>query len=748
MGLSEGNGFVNEGNRSVNEGNRSVNEGNRSVNEGNGAVSEENGSVNEGNGTEQTQRTKDHVCKDVEFQCGSGKCIPLRWQCDSEADCEDGSDEDPKHCVPMTCKDRDIPMWRCDMGMCIPKSWRCDEDPDCEDGSDEVNCLNKAECEADEFTCHNRGNKMNCIPLNWVCDGSADCDDESDEVSCNATCTSEQFTCSSGLCISKRWQCDGDNDCGDQDFSDEANCPNMTCLTSQMACADESCVDRSLVCDGKSDCSDGSDEHMQCSDGQCIEKSWKCDGEDDCFDGADEHNCPNATCSDDEYVCALRFPCIRREWLCDGDMDCPAGDDESAENCILPCPGDSFMCGDETCIHKKLLCNGFPECADESDEANCAPTCIEDAQFNCGTHCIPMELVCNGNDDCGNNADEPTDGTCGRNEYIDECMEPGICSQVCVNLKGSYKCECVGGYARDPHNHHRCKAMEGHASLLFARYTDIRKISLDHKEITAIVNETQGATALDFVFKTGMIFWTDVVAKCIYKAPIDEGSKMVKVITNDVTTVDGLAVDWLYNHIYWTNTDTDTIEVADFNGDMRKTLFHHSLDEPRAIALYPSEGWILDLVLRKVYWSDSKSNTIYSCDFDGSNRRVILHSTEYLPHPFSITVFEDTMYWTDWSKESIFRANKFTGEHVEVVTDSHANPMTVHVYHSYRQPNGTNHCTPLNGLCTHLCLPAPQTGPSDAKITCACPDGLLLMPDSLTCESEGECYRDVIRFLG
>lgn len=36
-------------------------------------------------------------------------------------------------------------------------------------------------------------------------------------------------------------------------------------------------------------------------------------------------------------------------------------------------------------------------------------------------------------------------------------------------------------------------------------------------QITAIVNETRGSTALDFVFKTGMIFWTDALDKCIYK---------------------------------------------------------------------------------------------------------------------------------------------------------------------------------------------------------------------------------------
>ena len=36
-------------------------------------------------------------------------------------------------------------------------------------------------------------------------------------------------------------------------------------------------------------------------------------------------------------------------------------------------------------------------------------------------------------------------------------------------------------------------------------------------QITAIVNKTKGATALDFVFKTGMIFWTDAKDKRIYK---------------------------------------------------------------------------------------------------------------------------------------------------------------------------------------------------------------------------------------
>ena len=59
--------------------------------------------------------------------------------------------------------------------------------------------------------------------------------------------------------------------------------------------------------------------------------------------------------------------------------------------------------------------------------------------------------------------------------------------------------------------------------------------------------------------------------------------------------------------------------------------------------------------------------------------------------------------------------------------------MSVHVYHAYRQPDGENHCTPLNGRCSHLCLPAPKVNDRSPLISCACPDDLLLQPDGQNC---------------
>lgn len=33
---------------------------------------------------------------------------------------------------------------------------------------------------------------------------------------------------------------------------------------------------------------------------------------------------------------------------------------------------------------------------------------------------------------------------------IDECENPDACSQICINYKGDFKCECYEGYEMDP----------------------------------------------------------------------------------------------------------------------------------------------------------------------------------------------------------------------------------------------------------------------------------------------------------
>ncbi|XP_047507981.1 very low-density lipoprotein receptor-like isoform X3 [Pieris napi] len=727
--------------------------------------------------------SESRTCTSSEFRCKTGRCIPMSWRCDNEKDCSDGSDEEPGTCTDQ--RNCTINNFICASGHCIPVSWQCDDSPDCQDGSDEHNCEVEV-CGPEEFTC--RGTQGECVPLTWMCDDNLDCTDGSDEKACNETCRSDEFTCGNGKCIQQRWVCDGDDDCGDG--TDEVKCPAPTCQPVS---------------------------HFSCTDGHCVSARWRCDGDVDCPDGSDEMGCastPRVTspCIATEFECRDRMTCVHKAWVCDGDRDCPDGGDEDPSICRgnYTCRLDQFQCKDHSCIPGSLYCNGDKDCPDGSDEINCTkpkPICDKKTEFDCGDGmCIPMSKLCDGKPDCPNFEDEPRDrcgeDECAKNnggclqkcvntpvgyycdcdkgyklvdnrtcEDVDECMDPGACSQMCINEKGTFKCECHAGYARDPRDRTRCKATEGHPSLLFARRFDIRKISLDHHEMVAIVNDTKSATALDYVFRTGMIFWSDVTDEKIYKAPIDEGSQRTVVIGDQLITSDGLAVDWIYNHLYWTDTGKNHIELSDLQGNMRKILIRDSLEEPRAIALNPLDGWMywtdwgqtpkieragmdgshrqtivsydvkwpngltLDLVRKRVYWVDAKLNTISSCNYDGSARRVILYSTDVLRHPFSITTFEDWVYWTDWDKTAVYRANKFNGKDIEAVTSTHTlqNPMVIHVYHPYRQPDGVNHCAAVNGHCSHLCLPAPRIGPNSPKVSCACPTGLRLLPDNQMC---------------
>lgn len=58
---------------------------------------------------------------------------------------------------------------------------------------------------------------------------------------------------------------------------------------------------------------------------------------------------------------------------------------------------------------------------------------------------------------------------------------------------------------------------------------------------------------------------------------------------------------------------------------------------------------------------------ISSADYWGKNIRTVLQSPNHLKHPFSLAIFEEKVYWTDWDHEGVLTVNKFKGDNVEVV---------------------------------------------------------------------------------
>lgn len=52
---------------------------------------------------------------------------------------------------------------------------------------------------------------------------------------------------------------------------------------------------------------------------------------------------------------------------------------------------------------------------------------------------------------------------------------------------------------------------------------------------------------------------------------------------------------------------------------------------------------LLDLVKSRLYWLDSKLHMLSSIDLNGQDRRLVLKSHMFLPHPLALTIFEVRM---------------------------------------------------------------------------------------------------------
>jgi len=63
--------------------------------------------------------------------------------------------------------------------------------------------------------------------------------------------------------------------------------------------------------------------------------------------------------------------------------------------------------------------------------------------------------------------------------------------------------------------------------------------------------------------------------------------------------------------------------------------------------IYWPNGLTLDIVNQRVYFADSKLDFIDFCYYNGTGRQQVIAGSHYLLHPHSLTLFEDTLYWTD-----------------------------------------------------------------------------------------------------
>jgi len=190
--------------------------------------------------------------------------------------------------------------------------------------------------------------------------------------------------------------------------------------------------------------------------------------------------------------------------------------------------------------------------------------------------------------------------------------------------------------------------------------------------------------------------------------------------------------------IYTDWGDRPGIFLVSMDGKRRETLIETDVVWPNGLAQ--------DYLTNSLFWADARLNKIERIDLSTRKRTVLRKEIE--SNPFSVSVFENRIYWSDWSGNDIKTCDKNTGNNTHSVINAE-DIYGIHIYHPDEQRNNdiSNPCWSKH--CSHLCLLAPpssstfgQKRPSSIGATCACPDSM-----ALSIYDKATCYEVHLSFL-
>lgn len=152
----------------------------------------------------------------------------------------------------------------------------------------------------------------------------------------------------------------------------------------------------------------------------------------------------------------------------------------------------------------------------------------------------------------------------------------------------NFSCGCINGYVLRP-DLRTCKALGGAVKLLMANRADIRQVTLSNNQYTSIIKGLPNAIALDYHYQKDLLFWSDVSADVIKQSFLN-GTSVRDVIKWGLESPGGLAIDWIHELLFWTDSGTRRVEVSTFDGKLRAVIAANDLDKPRAIVVHPGFG--------------------------------------------------------------------------------------------------------------------------------------------------------------
>ena len=132
--------------------------------------------------------------------------------------------------------------------------------------------------------------------------------------------------------------------------------------------------------------------------------------------------------------------------------------------------------------------------------------------------------------------------------------------------------------------------------------------------------------------------------------------------------------------LYWSDWgESALIERASMDGRGKNAIVSSGLVWPNGLAI--------DVHSQSLYWADAMLDKIEAANTDGSNRHVL--TTLGIFHPFSLTVLQSQLYWTDWERDVVLTGSSslyLNARHLAHLQGSR--PMGIKAVSSINQPLG------------------------------------------------------------
>jgi DNA-binding beta-propeller fold protein YncE len=299
-------------------------------------------------------------------------------------------------------------------------------------------------------------------------------------------------------------------------------------------------------------------------------------------------------------------------------------------------------------------------------------------------------------------------------------------------------------------------ASENGQYLLVANSFHISRVSPNGSSFENLYSDPLSGriVGLDYHYSEGYMYWSDDIHGTLNRALLN-GSNDEILLHTDNPVIDGIAVDWVNEKLYWTEATVGEVLVMDImQRQKRKLIVNHDGSRTRAITVDPAtrymywsdwgdearieragmdgsnrtilhntdliwpNGIAIDYENQILYWIDASLDTLEYSNVDGTGRTLLNQGGEIVC-PFSITLNDDYLFWTDWQELAIFTTHK--NQLNGAITSFYQltlRPQGIEVVTPDRQRDAENPCDSADCDSSTLCLLSPNA----EGFSCLCTD--------------------------